>query len=204
MTPKTDVWCRHLPRLITKPSAHPLLIAGLSSQTIQRYHLPCSLSPCRSLPPSLPPSLPSSHALSLRRLIHCPSSAPSRITSPSTRSTDSFLYTPALSGCSAGVVWDISTLWRGWGGETAQGLLPSAYQGKRLGSYWQDPCWVSEWRAGHLRVQDSGTAGVRRSAWASCKHCFSHLYSYWCNRCECKRKSTEVRKVGSLTARPVT
>lgn len=54
-------------------------------------------------PSALPPCvLPPSHALLLRCLIRSLSGRPNRITSAA-RSTDSFLSTPALSGCSAGV-----------------------------------------------------------------------------------------------------
>lgn len=62
---------------------------------------PPSLPPSPPFP-SLPPSLHLMLSLFLRRLIPSLSGRPNQITSAA-RSTDSFLSTPALSGCSAGV-----------------------------------------------------------------------------------------------------
>ncbi|TNN66217.1 hypothetical protein EYF80_023556 [Liparis tanakae] len=76
---------------------------SLKNNPVAYYHLPSASPPLPPLPPSLPPSFHILLSLGLCCLTHSLSSTLSWITSPSTRSTDSFLSTPALSGCSAGV-----------------------------------------------------------------------------------------------------
>lgn len=91
----------------------------------------CNQKQSSTITSHLPPLSPSLYpllllfSLPLGCLTHSLSSTLNWITSPSTRSTDSFLYTPALSGCSAGVFEILARC-----GGTAQGLLPSIYKGK--------------------------------------------------------------------------
>lgn len=124
VTHPSDPSDRHI-----QPTSTPLLpnISFLSQYCNQKQSsiITSHLPPLP--PPSLPPSLLLLLSLSLCCLTRSLSSTLNWITSPSTRSTDSFLYTPALSGCSAGVFEILARC-----GGTAQGLLPSTYKGKPL------------------------------------------------------------------------
>lgn len=109
----------------------------------------CNQKQSSTITSHLPPLSPSLYpllllfSLPLGCLTHSLSSTLNWITSPSTRSTDSFLYTPALSGCSAGVFEILARC-----GGTAQGLLPSTYKGKPPGPLDCIPvcCQVPKWK----------------------------------------------------------
>lgn len=138
-------------------------------------------------PPSLrPPSISCSHSFS-RCLIRSLSGRPNRITSAA-RSTDSFLSTPALSGCSAGVFEILARC-----GGPARGRLPPPQ--RWVPGFFRRARHVRTWsKLQHPKLQlFPRSSCMSTSQFGRLQRCFCHRGLEW-------RQNAEVEKTCRLLA----